>query len=85
MLEALGCGIPTIISDRSSLPEVAGEAALKIDPDQPDSIADALYRALTDSALRATLTQRGLEQARHFSWEKAARETLAVYERALAA
>ena len=85
VLEALGCGIPTLISDRSALPEVAGEAALKMDPDDADSMAEALYRALTDSALRATLRQRGLEQICKFSWEKAAKETLEVYNRVLAA
>jgi glycosyltransferase involved in cell wall biosynthesis len=85
VLEAMGCGIPTLISDRSALPEVAGDAALKIDPDDTDSIADALYRAITDPALRAALRQRGLEQIRNFSWEKAAKETLEVYNRVLAA
>jgi glycosyltransferase involved in cell wall biosynthesis len=85
VLEAMGCGIPTLISNRSALPEVAGEAALKMDPDDADSMADALYRVLTDSTLRAALRQRGLERIRKFSWEKAARETLEVYNRALAA
>jgi glycosyltransferase involved in cell wall biosynthesis len=85
VLEAMGCGIPTLISDRSALPEVAGEAALKVDPDDASAMADALYSILTDTNLRATLRQRGLEQIRKFSWEKAARETLAVYDRVLAA
>jgi glycosyltransferase involved in cell wall biosynthesis len=85
VLEALGCGIPTLISDRSALPEVAGEAALKMDPDQAGSMAEAMYRALTDSALRAALRRRGFEQTRKFSWEEAAKETLAVYNRVLSA
>ncbi len=83
VLEAMCCGVPTVISDRSSLPEVAGEAALKVNPDEPEALADALYRALTDSGLRADLRQRGLEQSLKFTWEKAARATLAVYDQAL--
>ncbi len=85
VLEAIGCGTTTLISDRSALPEVAGEAALKFDPDDADAMAEVLYRALTDSGLRATLRQRGLEHVRQFSWEKAARETLEVYDRVLSA
>jgi glycosyltransferase involved in cell wall biosynthesis len=83
VLEAMACGVPTIISDRASLPEIGGEAALKVDPGDPDAIADALQRALTDSALRQTMRQKGLEQAKKFSWEKTARETLELYNRVL--
>ena len=84
VLEALSCGRPAVIANRSALPEVAGDAALRVDPDQPDAAADALYRILTDAALRADLSRRGLERARQFTWETAARQTLAVYERVLA-
>jgi glycosyltransferase involved in cell wall biosynthesis len=83
VLEALGCGLPTVISDRTALSEVAGDAALQINPDDPEALAEALHRVLTDSALRAGMRQRGLLQSQKFSWEKAARETLAVYQQVL--
>jgi glycosyltransferase involved in cell wall biosynthesis len=83
VLEAMGCGVPCIIADRASLPEIAGDAALKVNPDDPDDIAAALHRALTDSALRDSMRQKGLEQVKKFTWEKTARETLALYERVL--
>jgi glycosyltransferase involved in cell wall biosynthesis len=83
VLEAMGCETPVIIADRSSLPEVAGEAALKVDPDDAEALANALYRALSDSDLRADLVRRGREQVQVFTWEKTARETLALYEQVL--
>lgn len=67
-LEAMACGTPVVTSDVSSLPEVAGGAALLVDPHDTDSIADGLRRVLTDEALRRDLVQRGLERARQFSW-----------------
>ncbi len=82
-LEAMACGAPVVVSDRSSLPEVVGEAGLYADPDDPSSIADALHSVLTDSALAADLRRRGLARAAQFSWQQAARQTLAVYERTL--
>jgi glycosyltransferase involved in cell wall biosynthesis len=78
-LEAMACGTPVVVSDRASLPEVVGEAGLLVDPDDPDDIARALARALTDEPLRAQMREKGLAQAARFTWEKAARETLAVY------
>jgi len=80
VLEAGGCGVPVITSNTSSLPEVAGDAALLVDPHDVDAIADAMMRVLTDEALRAELARRGLENVKRFSWEKCARETLAVLE-----
>lgn len=82
-LEAMACGAPVVVSDRASLPEVVGEAGLYVDPVDPDSIADALHRVLTDNALAASLRQRGLERAEEFSWCKAAAATLSVYEKVL--
>jgi glycosyltransferase involved in cell wall biosynthesis len=67
-------------SNNSSLPEVAGDAALLVDPNDVDAIADAMYRLITDDALRQDLVRRGAENVRRFSWEKCARETLAVLE-----
>jgi len=83
VLEALGCGVPCVVADRASLPELAGDAALVVDPDDAEAFSHALERALTDSVLRATLTQKGLERVKQFTWEKTARETLALYDRVL--
>jgi len=80
MLEAGACGVPVITSNTSSLPEVAGDAALLVDPHDVDAIAQAMYRLLTDDALQAELARRGRENVKRFSWEKCARETLAVLE-----
>jgi glycosyltransferase involved in cell wall biosynthesis len=84
-LEALACGTPAVVSNVSSLPEVVGDAALLIDPNSEEELAVALHRLLTDEALCASLRAKGLARARTFSWERAAEETLAVYERTLAA
>jgi glycosyltransferase involved in cell wall biosynthesis len=81
-LEAMACGTPVVSSDRPAMPEVLGDAALYAPPDRPDAIADALARVLTDAGLRDDLRARGLARAAGYSWERAARETLAVYRRA---
>ncbi|MFO1039737.1 MAG: glycosyltransferase family 1 protein [Geminicoccaceae bacterium] len=83
VLEAMACGTPVITSDGSSLPEVAGDAALLVDPTDTEAIAQALDRVLSDPALAATLHERGRRQAARFSWQRTAVETLAVYEQAL--
>jgi glycosyltransferase involved in cell wall biosynthesis len=80
VLEAQSCGVPVMTSNNSSLPEVAGDAALLVDPQDVDEIAAAMLRLATDDALRADLVERGYANARRFSWEKCARETLAVLE-----
>ena len=80
-LEAMACGTPVIVSDVSSLPEVVGEAGLRIDPGDADALADAILRLVEDSALRESLRKAGFAQARKFTWDKAARELLAVYGR----
>jgi glycosyltransferase involved in cell wall biosynthesis len=80
VLEAGGCGVPVITSNTSSLPEVAGDAALLVDPHDVDAIAEAMYRVVTDPDLAAELTRRGHENVKRFSWERCARETLAVLE-----
>jgi len=82
VLEAGACGVPVITSNTSSLPEVAGDAALLVDPHDVDAIADAMVRIATDAELRAELDRRGQENVKRFSWEKCARETLAVLEEA---
>ncbi len=80
VLEAGACGVPVITSNTSSLPEVAGDAALLVDPHDVDAIAEAMLRLVEDDALRAELARRGQENVKRFSWEKCARETLAVLE-----
>ena len=78
-LEAMACGTPVVVANRSSLPEVVGEAGLLVNPDDADDIAQALARVLTDEVLQARMREMGLTQAAQFSWERAAQETLAVY------
>jgi glycosyltransferase involved in cell wall biosynthesis len=80
VLEAMACGLPVVCSQRSSLPEVAGEAALLVDPDDHEAFAAAIERVLTRPAVAHDLIGRGLEQAARFHWNKTARETLRVYE-----
>lgn len=84
VLEALASGTPTLTSNRSSLPEVAGDAALLIDPEDMEALTAGLERLLTDDEWRAQAVERGLRQARQFSWERCIEETVAVYRRALA-
>jgi len=83
--EAMACGIPAVVSGTSCFPEVAGEAALFVDPEDTGSIADGLRRVLTDRPLRERLIRLGHERARGFSWERTAAATLAVYHDALRA
>ena len=83
-LEAMASGTPVITSNVSSLPEVVGDAALLIDPLQPEEIADALRRVLSDSSLREDLSRRGLERARHFSWDDSIRRVHQIYGEVLA-
>ncbi len=82
VLEAMACGTPVICSDTSSLPEVAGNAALLVDPRDPEALAQAMLRIVKDAGLRDELAARGLRQARRFSWRRCAGETLAVLEEA---
>ena len=79
-LEAMASGTPVITSNVSSLPEVVGQAALMIDPYEPTAIADAMYRVLTDAALRAELIQLGFARAREFSWERSIARVREIYE-----
>jgi glycosyltransferase involved in cell wall biosynthesis len=85
VLEAMARGVPVACSDRASLPEVAGDAALLFDPADPAAIAAALDRLLHDPVEGARLRAAGPARAARFSWARAAEATLASYERALAA
>jgi len=76
----MACGVPVICSNTSSLPEVAGDAALLVDPADVRALAGAMERALTDEALRVTLRARGMGKARGVTWEQAAQKTLMVYQ-----
>ena len=82
-LEAMASGTPVITSNVSSLPEVVGDAAVLIDPLRPDDIADAMRRVLSDSALRADMSRRGLERAKQFSWERSVRRVREIYDEVL--
>lgn len=79
VLEAMACGTPVVTSTVSSLPEVAGDAALLVDPYDVQALSEALRCLLDDSALRETLIARGARQAAFFTWERAAAQLLAVY------
>ena len=85
VLEAMACGVPVICSNVSSLPEVAGDAALLVDPLDVQAITDAMARLLAHDTLRQELVERGLAQAARFSWLRCAQEALAVLEQAASA
>jgi len=78
-LEALSCGTPVAASDISSLPEILGPAAMYFDPKDLEQISDSLYHLVADQELRKEMTKKGLEQAKKFSFQKMANQTLAVY------
>ena len=83
ILEAMACGTPVVTSDRSSMPEVAGGAALLTDPTEPDAMADAIMRVCTDDALVTDLSRRGRLRANDFSWRRAGSEILDILDEAL--
>jgi glycosyltransferase involved in cell wall biosynthesis len=78
-LEAMACGVPVVVSRASSLPEVVGEAGLLIEPTEVRAWVEALSGVLLDAGLHADLRERGRRRAALFTWEAAARQTLAVY------
>ncbi len=82
VLEAQTTGVPVMCANNSALPEIAGDAALLVDPLDVDAIAAAMLRLSRDEALRQELIAKGYENVKRFSWDKAARETLAVLEEA---
>jgi len=84
ILEAMACGAPVVTSNVSSLPEVAGEAALLVDPRSVSEIAAAIKRLLTNPALADELRERGFKRVKQFSWQKMAKQTLEVYRQLLA-
>ncbi len=80
LLEAMACGCPVVTSTAGSCPEVVGDAALLVNPRQVEAIAAAVHDLLNNPTLARTLVARGLERAKAFTWEKCARDTLAVFE-----
>jgi glycosyltransferase involved in cell wall biosynthesis len=84
-LEAMACGCPVIVANRTSLPEVIGDAGLLIDPDDELGVAEAMAQLLADSDKkdRNNIIVRGLEQAMKFSWDKSALQTMDLYEKVL--
>jgi glycosyltransferase involved in cell wall biosynthesis len=78
-LEAMACGVPVVVSSASSLPEVVGGAGFVLDPDDTRHVAGALLALYNQPELAESMRERGLEQARQFSWARTARETLDVY------
>lgn len=79
VLEAMACGAPVITTRTTSLPEVVGAAALLVDPDDADELGEAIVRMLEEGAVREEFRARGFERAKQFTWETAARQTLAIY------
>lgn len=83
VLEALQCGTPVIASDKGSIPEVGGDAVLYVDPNDKNSIIDAINKLMNDLASRNKMSLLGIKQAKKFSWENTARETHSSYQKVL--
>ena len=79
VLEAFSCGTPVIASNVSSIPEIAGRAALFFDPEDPKDIAEKIQKLLKDHSLKNDLIQKGLSRVKAFSWQKMAKEILSLY------
>jgi len=80
LVEAMGCGVPVVASNTSSIPEVLGDAGILVDPQDVGEMCRSIQDASTNASLRADLIARGLERARDFSWQTSAKETLRVIE-----
>ncbi len=85
VLEAMSAGVPVVSSNATSLPELCGDAALLLAPDDVQGFTDAIAHVLDDELLRASLVRRGAERAKHFTWARAVEQTLEVYRKAQAA
>jgi len=83
VLESMACGTPVVCSGETSLPEIAGDAALYADPRKPDEFAHALHKAFADASLRTSLVEKGRMNLQRFNWVNTARETIEVYRNAV--
>jgi len=83
--EAMACGIPTIVSNRSSLPEVVGDAGVQIDPDDGRQLQKAIAKIASDKALSSDLAERGRQRSQRFTWSQAAAEMEEIFLEILAA
>ncbi len=81
LLEAMACGTPVITGDKSSLPEVAGKAALKVDVSEPDLIVAAMHQLIDDESLRGEMRDLGIDRSSEFSWEQTAKGVLELYQK----
>ena len=75
----MACGTPVIVSNRGALPEVAGEAGLYVDPENPSALAEAICTVAGDQTIRTRMANAGLKQATHFSWTRSAVEMIALF------
>jgi glycosyltransferase involved in cell wall biosynthesis len=80
-LEAMACGVPVVVSNTTSLPEVVADAGIAVEPLDVPAVAESIHKILTDPHLARTLRERGIRRSSLFSWERTARETLGVYRR----
>ncbi len=80
ILEAMSCGCPVVTSKISSMPEVAGDAAILVNPYKDKEISDAMYKVLTNDELKRSLIKKGLRRAKKFSWKKTGKETLEIFK-----
>jgi len=83
ILESMACGTPVVSSNAASLPEVVGKAGILVDPYDIDGMAGAMYQVLSDKNLAQDLIKKGLRQSKRFSWVQTAKDTLAVYKKAM--
>jgi glycosyltransferase involved in cell wall biosynthesis len=83
VLEAMACGTPVVAANTSSIPEVAGDAALLVEANDPEGISTAMAQVLSDAGLASRMVQKGLKRTAMFSWEKCANETLVVYNQTM--
>ena len=81
LTEAMTCGTPIVTSDANGLKEIAGDAALFVNPDNPKEIADAMMKVLNSNELKNHLSQKGLERSKIFDWDKCVKETLELFEK----
>jgi glycosyltransferase involved in cell wall biosynthesis len=83
VLEAMALGLPVIVSNRGSLPELVGDAGLVVDPDDSSTLAHAMHRVLTDAATRRRMREAGIRRARHYTWRASAARVAAAYREAV--